>query len=783
MTRPSLVRLLSLSTVLLACSSAAVARADTFDTAATFHSIGITMRPDATPGSTERAAVRYRRQGTTEWQTGDGLLPVWSMPDSAAPFARHAELSGSLLMLYSGTTYEIEITLRGAATTIEASTWSERFPVARTVTVPSSGTPLVIDEGSGGSSADGYVVYEGEPSAVIDPGASGDACVVVRASFVIVRGLTLRNCGPYGVRLQPADGVASLHDVVIEDNDISGWGTVDPASGFGHDYQGAVYSSDTVERIVVQRNVMHNPATDTNSWLEQSAACGPPTGPSYECHPEGPQAVVWFDSPGSNVIRYNRVYSDPDHRYNDIFGGGSNFSFVGFPGANSDIYANDISDGWEDAIESEGGNHNVRIWGNHIERTYVGIAAATASLGPLYVFRNVRGDARGNDVDWMGNPVADDSDAMLHGGFLKTAPRRYLENGDGTVGVGDLLQEISSAAASGTDSAGPIRVFHNTVYQPRSATTGALNGVSGFVSAHQAIVRNVWSRNNVVQIQPGWSFAWPMDPSDIGGVVPADIRNDWDYDLIDARSPGTPPAGSPAAAYEEHGHFETSPTFVSTDPSDLRLELGSVGQDQGVALPGLNDGFAGAAPDIGAFEQGAPPLEFGQDAYRNRVPVAVADATAAADGVHLDATRSTDSDGWIRDVRWSEAGARLATGATAVVAFSTGAHTIDVEVEDNVGAVGTTALSIVVDDGGVIVVDGGAASDGGLAAPVDGAARADGGVGPDARTMTGGCGCRVGARPSRPTGLGLVLSFMMAVALTRGRARRMARRVALDEQS
>ena len=37
--------------------------------------------------------------------------------------------------------------------------------------------------------------------------------------------------------------------------------------------------------------------------------------------------------------------------------------------------------------------------------------------------------------------------------------------------------------------------------------------------------------------------------------------------------------------------------------------------DGGVVLPGFNDDFKGIAPDAGAFEVGAPPLQFGRRAY------------------------------------------------------------------------------------------------------------------------------------------------------------------------
>jgi hypothetical protein len=44
---------------------------------------------------------------------------------------------------------------------------------------------------------------------------------------------------------------------------------------------------------------------------------------------------------------------------------------------------------------------------------------------------------------------------------------------------------------------------------------------------------------------------------------------------------------------------------------DLHLASGSAAIDKGVVLVGLNDGFAGAAPDLGAYELGATPPVYG----------------------------------------------------------------------------------------------------------------------------------------------------------------------------
>jgi hypothetical protein len=56
---------------------------------------------------------------------------------------------------------------------------------------------------------------------------------------------------------------------------------------------------------------------------------------------------------------------------------------------------------------------------------------------------------------------------------------------------------------------------------------------------------------------------------------------------------------------------------------DLRLKEGSEAVDAGQALAGFNDGFAGAAPDLGAYELGADLPQYGP---RTGVPAAPAGA-------------------------------------------------------------------------------------------------------------------------------------------------------------
>ena len=138
-----------------------------------------------------------------------------------------------------------------------------------------------------------------------------------------------------------------------------------------------MYAEREAGGLVIQRNRIDHPRSGANDWESG--------------HPSGPQAITLTNSSGGNVIRYNDIRSTEDHGFNDGFGGGSNISFEGSPNRDSDIYGNIISNCWDDAIESEGANMNVRIWGNYIDKTFAFVATAVNIEGtPLHLSQRVR---------------------------------------------------------------------------------------------------------------------------------------------------------------------------------------------------------------------------------------------------------------------------------------------------------------------------------------------------------------------------------------------------------
>lgn len=582
-------------------------------TVPTYQSISVYWAPpDGAEGNT--ATVHYRAQGQQEWKEG---LALWFDP-------RNKEYRGSLTMLKAGTPYEVQVQLQSGTTESKnETTWSDNYPIATTLTMDKpQKTTLMVDK-SGTPNA--YVLYTAAPGAVIDMGVedqlsnNGNNCITINASYVIVRGFTLKNCQRQGIAI-----TAPSHDVVIEENDISGFGsgyqdsnqqapTAGPTDKLvtGREYEAGIYCysdigplADRVNRITIQRNRIHEPRYGSRYW-----------GPSPGIHPNSAQAIMFGKCGSNHVIRYNDIYSVPGHYFNDGIGGVSNFSFEGFPYADSDINGNNISGVYDDAIESEGGNRNVRIWGNYLHRTYMGIALATVSQGPVYAFRNILGDTVG-----MTDPNDPSQDHASHGSFFKLGSDH----------------ERSNAKANG----GRTYLFHNTNLQPVPSASLNLTsrlGAEGAIGIgpKDGITCNIVSRNNVVEAGSPWRTVIKLN-EECG-------KNDTDYDvyvgsLQGVSEPnGISPKGTtkvisynavldpvlvrvelPSAIWSLTSGQAFKATVDVAAIGDFTLRAGSLGRGKAQRLPNFNDEYA--TPDAGAHQSGSAKMEFGVDAYRTAKP-------------------------------------------------------------------------------------------------------------------------------------------------------------------
>ncbi len=481
---------------------------------------------------------------------------TWRQALNLAYDDRDQEYRGSIVGLTPNTAYTVKLACGGKETVVQAATLNERFPVGKVTRVSNGAEPLTIGE-SGKSDAYHLVTPEGKTRASIDVRNVAAHTMIVDADYVIVRGLELKNAGIHGILIK-----GGRKHIVIEECRVTGWGRGGGSRSNGN--QGSSDSGIYAERgagdLVIQYNLIENPRGCSNSWDSG--------------HPDGPQAITLINTSGNNVIRYNDLLSTFDHSYNDIFGGGDNFSAMGSPNRDSDIYGNILRSAHDDAIESEGANMNVRIWGNYIHDTHQFIATAATSRGPLYIFRNIFGESR-------------KTARSAGGAMIKTGSRNEF-------------------------GGGRKYVFHNTALQP--------DGAMHVFSSHPD--PNCITRNNIFYCAGRLASSRPVD-----------VPGDYDYDLFNGMDPGLakePHGVNEITAFIQSYYLEFYPASmidkvyygkipvkfgngekILTDPV---LAVPNPVIDSGAPIANFNDDFAGAGPDMGAFETGRPPLRFGRQA-------------------------------------------------------------------------------------------------------------------------------------------------------------------------
>jgi hypothetical protein len=501
------------------------------------------------PAPGDGCRVRYRTAGAGQWREGQPLVYD----------ERQRQYRGSLVGLASNTLYDIRLESGGEHAELQARTLSEEFPVGKTTYLTEGVTDQTLYIRDGGTAAAWHIVTPAQGKKFVsDVFNLSDYNVVIEADYVIIRGLELKNAGVHGVFIR-----SGVQHVVVEDCHITGWGRLGGARVWGvfGGSDSGVFAENDAGHLIIQRNLIEYPRGGANDWESG--------------HPVGPQAISLIDSRGGNIIRYNTIRSTDDHGFNDGIGGGSNYSFKGSPNRDSDIYSNIVSHCWDDAIESEGANMNVRIWSNYIHHTFVHVATAATSMGPLYVFRNVFGESRISHQDPSG------------GMMIKTGMNYMNINGERvSTGLGYRF------------------IFHNTALQPRG-------GLDVF-SSHE--LHNAVSRNNIFYSR---GRAYPRD----SGLPSNDFRNDLTGSYLGGgfvRSMFLPSERlewylAPTMNRIQWGRVQYSRNgkdFAITDPM---VQGKNPAIDKAVRLPGFNDDYTGPAPDIGSFENGLPPLKFGRE--------------------------------------------------------------------------------------------------------------------------------------------------------------------------
>jgi hypothetical protein len=228
--------------------------------------------------------------------------------------------------------------------------------------------------------------------------------------------------------------------------------------------------------------------------------------------------------------------------------------------ANLDILDNDLGECAFAGVAMDGAERNVRVIENRIVNAGVGVHCKSIFGGPVYVLRNVL-------VNVLGEPFG-----------MEARPSGVL-------------------------------ICHNTVLR---------NG-SAFVLAPESAFRNCTFRNNLFVGSSGpvaLRMTSLQESSDLDrdGFAGGPWEKILTWDREEFATVATLQEKGPV--YRNAVFLDSAPLFSAILPRpsesgermdrrlDLRLEPGAVAVDRGIPIRGVNEGYFGKAPDLGAFEAG-----------------------------------------------------------------------------------------------------------------------------------------------------------------------------------
>jgi hypothetical protein len=573
--------------------------------------------------------VSYRPTGQSAWQEALPLLRMGGEKIFRAPYTVPNKFAGSILDLQPETEYEVRLTMKDpdgvsgqAARTVKVRTRGEPraasggrvrhvYPPSWRAAKEEPNFTGLMAAYAGAGTGDWNIVfqnkvqpgdiilvhaglYKGDRHNYVDPlSTTFDGAYLLTARGTADKPIVIRAAGD-GEVIFDGDGAFRLFDVMaadynifegltIRNTEVAFWAGVKDVAGA----TGLVVRNCRIENVGVGINAQFAGSKDfyiaDNIFLgrdDRHRILGWANPGLYGAHPINSYYAIKVYGSG-HVIAHNGVA---------FFHDGISVCTHGVPEAERDqwavaidIYNNDIHVTGDDFIEADGGVHNIRVMRNRgVNAAHTGLSAQPIFGGPAYYIRNVV----------YNTPVA-----------LKfNNPAGVLVYHNTIIAENRTAQQVSNARFAnnlflGTDSTGGITVLGGP-------TAYSTYDYDGFRPNRGVEMNYSW-----LGPRPGMQVDYDRPANqaqrfktlaELSAATGQETHGiEVDYDIFESLRPPAPPDSSkPGMPYEAVN-------------LNFRLTAGGQAVDAGVRLPNVNDGFAGRAPDLGAYEAGRPAPVYG----------------------------------------------------------------------------------------------------------------------------------------------------------------------------
>ena len=507
--------------------------------------------------------VRYRISGTVIWRTG---LPLFRVhPETVANWTVIRQFAGSIFDLSPGTAYDVELhaTDPDGVDQILTLTGTTRGvphdPVAPVIRNVSNGNSLqsalnaaqpgdIISLANGTYSGVFQMFNAGTPdNPIVIRGASEDG--------VILDG---GNCIPCNIMEVYGAGYVHLERMTMRNGERA----------IRFQSSGAI--GNAVRFVHIQNTVMGIGGRDgqMDFYIADNILEGRLLWP----HVYSDDAGLHANDDGIAVFGFGHVVS-----HNRISGYGDAMKTEQDGARANDFFGNDILFTYDNGIELDASEGNARCFRNRFMNTFNTLSVQPVHGGPDYLLRNV------------------------------------------VINVVTEQMKFHALATTPQEEPSGVLAYHNTFVSPSHL---ALQLETPAVSHYFEIENNLFvGQASSGQQVVDWTGPIDHGTFDYNGYFPDGIFR-FNNPAVGGYFLAPNFAALQGLGMEQHGTILNGTTFangmaapasyiVQLSPADATLASGSPALDKGRILSNINDGFLGAAPDLGALEKGCPMPTYG----------------------------------------------------------------------------------------------------------------------------------------------------------------------------